>query len=355
VAVRFFRPADLQRGVRLASMGRYLPSHEVTNAQLIAEGAPLTEAEILQLCGIATRRRAAPDEATSDLAAHACRHALARAGRTAAEVDRLVLATVSPDYVSPSTACSVQTALGLSQVPAYDLTAACSGFLFALDAAARALCTGDHLVLAAAAEIRSRFVNPTDRATCALFGDGAAAAVVVEGPVGKGLLALGLASDGTGVRSVYVPAGGTREPASEKTVREGRHLIHMQDGPLVYLHAVEGMIDTAEALLKDSKLTWADVDLVVPHQPNRRLIDRLVRLARLDPEKVFINVDRLGNTAGAACPLALEEAISSGRAGEGARVLLVAAGAGYTAGAALLEVDGHLARACQPSPLRSAP
>ena len=339
MSLRIFRPAAFGRGVRLAGTGSYLPAREVTNAELVAAGAPLTDEEMVRLSGIRARRYAADDEATSDLAVHACRRALEAAGVAPEGVDRLILATVSPDHQSPSAACIAQKALGLGDAPAFDLTASCSGFLYALDVAARAVCTGDRAALACAADVRSRFLDPTDRATCALFGDGAGAALLVPGPPGRGLLSIGLLADGSGARSVYVPAGGSREPASAATVAARRHTIRMEEGPQVYLTAVEGMVATAEALLAAEGLSIDAIDLLVPHQPNRRILDRLARILKLPPEKLFINVERIGNVSGATCAIALDEALRSGRARPGMRILLLAAGAGYTAGAALLELE----------------
>jgi 3-oxoacyl-[acyl-carrier-protein] synthase-3 len=341
--VRVFAPGAMNRGVRVSATGSYLPARVVTNADLVAAGAPLSEDEIMRLAGIRTRHWASPDEATSDLAIAACRMVLARAGVAATDVDRLVLGTVSPDHTSPSAACIVQHALGMQHAPAFDVTASCSGFLYALDAAARAVATGDRHVLAVAADVRSRFLDIKDRATCALFGDGAGAALVSEGPVGEGLIAIGLLADGSGAKSVYVPAGGARAPANAETVRMQRHTIRMTEGPQVYLAAIEGMLETAEQLLREVRMTFADVQLVVPHQPNRRILDRLAKLARIDSEKIFVNVDRIGNVSGATCAIAFDEALRSGRVTKGDRVLLLAAGAGYTSGAALLVVDEKLA------------
>ena len=340
--MKFFLPARLGVGVRLRSVASYLPATILDNAAIVARGAPLSVEEITRLSGIETRRRAAPDEATSDLAIAAARTALERAGLEPAAVDRLILATTSPDRPVPATACVVQHALGLRTVPAYDLSAACSGFMFALDAAARAVATGDEVVLAIAAEIRSRFVSPTDRSTAALFGDGAAAALVESCPPGEGLLAIGLRTDGRGADTVHIPAGGSREPASAESVAAGRHTLVMSDGPQVYFSAVEGMVDTSRKLLAALDLSWDDIALVVPHQPNARLLNRLARVAGFAPEKLYVNVERLGNTSGAACPIALDEALASGRLRPGDKVALITAGAGYTAGAALLQVDEEL-------------
>lgn len=345
--LRVFQP----RGARIAATGAYLPSHQVSNEHLVHRGAPFTEEEIMRLTGIRVRHYAAPEEATSDLAAAACRVALARAGVTPGEVDRLLLATVSPDHLSPSAACVAQHTLGLGNAPAMDVTASCSGFLYALDYAARAADSGEK-VLAVAADIRSRFLDPTDRATCALFGDGAGAALVTPcAPEDQDRIhAIGLFADGSGAKSVYVPAGGSREPASEASVARRRHFIRMEEGPQVYLAAVEGMLATAEALLQKLGLGFGDVDLVVPHQPNRRILERLLRLARLPEEKLFVNVDHIGNVSGATCAIALDEALGKGRIRPGDKVLLLAAGAGYTAGAALFTAGEALVAATQRSP-----
>ncbi|MBL9037005.1 MAG: beta-ketoacyl-ACP synthase 3 [Archangium sp.] len=325
-------------GVQLAGTGAYLPADVRTNADLIARGCPLTDEEIVRLSGIRTRHVAAPHEATSDLATEAATRAMTTAGVTASQIDRLILGTVSPDHLTPSTACFVHARLGLGPIPAFDLTASCSAFLFALENAARAIATGDSCVLAVAADVRSRWLNPADRATSALFGDGAGAAVLRAGPLGQGLLGVGLAVDSAGVKSVYVPAGGSREPSTAETVAAGRHTIVMSEGPQVYLAAVEGMVETGVSLLKALGKTFDDVDLIVPHQPNRRILDRLARVGRFAPEKLFINVERIGNVSGATCAIALDEALRTGAAKPGMRVLLIAAGAGYTAGAALLQL-----------------
>ena len=355
MSLRIFEPGKLGRGVRLFSTGAYLPDRIVTNAELIALGAPLTDEEIVKLSGIRQRHWAAESEATSDLAVNACRIALGRAGLDPAAIDRLILATVSPDHSSPSAACIAQHALGLGSAPAFDVTASCSGFLYALDIAARGIATGDRYSVACAADVRSRFLDLTDRSTCALFGDGAGAAVLGPGSVGEGLLAIGLLADGSGAKSVYVPAGGSREPASAATVAGRRHFIRMEEGPQVYLAAVEGMLATAEALLSALGLTFADVDLIVPHQPNKRILDRLARLAKLRDDQLFINVETIGNVSGATCAIALEQALGSGRIQAGAKVLLLAAGAGYTAGAALLVADEALVIASTRPPSGTTP
>ncbi|MCA9616338.1 MAG: ketoacyl-ACP synthase III [Myxococcales bacterium] len=333
--MKILRPATFGRGVRLASVGSYLPSRRVSNDDLVAAGAPLDAEEMVRLSGVQARRWVADDEATSDLATHAARVAMTRAKVEAADVDRLVVATVSPDHLSPSAACFAHAALGLGEVPAHDLTASCSGFVYALELAARCVLTGDDAVLAVAADVRSRFLDPHDRATSALFGDGAASALVVPGAPGEGLVALGVAADGRGAKSVYVPSGGSRDPHGAS------RFIRMDEGPKVYLKAVEGMLGTAERLLDAEGLSFADVDHVVPHQPNRRILDRMARLAGIDASKIVIDIEERGNVSGASVGLALERTLVE-RARPGDRVLIVAAGAGYTAGAALLVVDEAL-------------
>jgi 3-oxoacyl-[acyl-carrier-protein] synthase-3 len=328
--------------VRILATGSYLPARTVSNRDLVEMGAPLSEDEMVRLCGVRTRRWVADGEATSDLAIAAARAALAGVGPEAGGVDRILLGTVSGDHSSPATACLVQHALGLGMVPACDLAAACSGFLYVLDASARAVETGGDHVLAIAADVRSRYLDVTDRATCALFGDGAGAAVLGPGPEGEGLLALGLVADGSGARSIYVPAGGSREPASAGSVAAGRHRIVMADGPQIYVHAVDGMLQVATRLLGDLGMSFADVDLLIPHQANYHVIKRLAWKAGLPLEKVWINVDRVGNISGATVAVGLDEAARSGKLRPGSRVLLVAAGAGYTGGAALYVMDEEL-------------
>lgn len=336
--MRLFVPGDIGRGIRILATGSYLPERQVSNADLVAAGAPLDDEEMVRLTGIHSRHWAAPEQATSDLAIAAARQALERADCSPEAVDRLVLATVSPDYPSPSTACLVHAGLSLGSAPAFDVAASCSGFLYALDVAARSVATGDERVLAVAAEIRSRYLDVEDRATCALFGDGAGAALLAPGPVGTGLIAIGLVADGAGAHSIYVPAGGTREPASAETVAARRHRLHMTDGPRIYVDAVNGMLHAAKTVLDRVGVAFADVDLVIPHQANLHILKRLAWKAKVPMDKVYVNIERVGNISGATCAVAFDEALIAGRIGPGSKVLFMAAGAGHTAGAALYEV-----------------
>lgn len=341
--VKVFKPGELGRGVAIRGTGSHLPARVVTNADLADMGAPLAPAEMEKLTGVRERRWVGEGEATSDLAAGAGRAALAMAGLAPAALERLVLATVSPDHPSPAAACATHAALGLPPIPAFDVAAACAGFVYALDLAARCVATGDAAVLAIAADVRSRWLDVTDRATCALFADGAGAAVLTPGPVGEGLVAVGTVADGAGARSIYVPAGGSREPASAASVAAGRHAITMTDGPKIYLEAVAGMLAVAHATLAACDLTFADIDLLVPHQANYHIVKRVAWKAGVPLARVACNIERVGNISGATTAVALDEALRAGRLGAGAKVLVVAAGAGYTAGAALIVVDAALA------------
>jgi 3-oxoacyl-[acyl-carrier-protein] synthase III len=324
-------------GIRFAGTGAYLPERIVTTDEIARrEGSPLTAAEITKMVGIDERRWAADHEATSDLAIAAGRMALLNANATM--VDRVLLSTSSGDYLSPATACIVQRGLSLAPAAASDVSAACAGFLFALDHAARALLTGDTRVLVVASDIRSRYVDPLDRATCALYGDGAGAAVLEHGPSGEGLLALYLAADGTDAETIYIPAGGSRKPASPSTLAEREHYLRIADGPRVFLTALEGMSKMADELLAATGHTLADIDLVVPHQPNRMILDRLCRYMRIPQTKMFVNVHRTGNLSSASMAVALHEAMQDERAKPGALIMLVGGGAGFCGGAALIRV-----------------
>ncbi len=345
--MRIFQPGSLGVGIALAGTGEHLPPRIVDNNALVALGAPLSPEEIVRLCGVERRHFVDDGTATSDLAVVAARAALSEAGLDAPDVHRLVLSTSSPDQPTPSTACRLHGLLGLGAVPAVDVNAACSGFLFALDIAARAIATGDDNALVVAADIRSRFVDVRDRATCALFGDGAGAAVLARGPVGRGLIAVGTLADGRVFDAVGIPAGGSREPASAATVAAGRHTLQMKDGPAVYFAAVEGMATAATTLLRACGLGPDDVDVWVPHQANKRMLERMMRLLEVPVERAMVCVHETGNMSSASTAVALHRArlgpipsvgIALRDAGtrDHVRVLLVAAGAGYTAGAALL-------------------
>lgn len=317
-------------GAWLEATASYLPEARVTTASLAAAiGADASELE--RLTGVVERRVAAPDEATSDLLVAALSPIVTP------EIDRLIVATVTPDHPSPATAPLVQHRLGLPHIPAFDLSAACAGFVYALDTAARAVVTGDRAVLVGAAECRVRTLTRATPGVRVLFGDGAAGARVGSSPSGLRLIATGLGADGSGHAAVRVEAGGSRLPTSEATVAAGLHALRMDDGAHVFMKATESFVALADDFLGALGLGLPDIALVVPHQPNVRILERMARLLRLPRERLVITGDRLGNVGGASAAIALDLAAREGRIAPGDKVLLLTAGAGYTAGAALLE------------------
>lgn len=321
-------------GVALWGTGHHLPERVVSTAEL---GIPK---EIVALTGVQTRHVAPPDQATSDLVIAACRRAIV--GIDPEQIDRVLVATVTPDHPSPATAPLVQHGLGLAPVPALDLGGACAGFVLGLELAARCVLTGDRAVLVGAGECRFRTVVEAAPGVRVLFGDGAGAAVVGAasgaGPSALHLRAVVSGADGRGHGAVRVPAGGSRRPTSAETVAAGEHTLWIEDGPHVFYEAVEGLVDIGRALMGPLGLRPGDLDLIVPHQANVKILDRVIRILGLPRERVAVEVDRIGNIGGASAAIVLDRALRARRLPPGARVMLLTAGAGYTAGAALLEV-----------------
>lgn len=329
--------AGIYPGVYLAGLGHYLPDRVVSNAELIAAGGlPVDTAWIQRRIGVERRHVAAPDQSTSDLALAAAKRALADAGLGPEALDAIILSTISPDHPSPATACAVQAGLGISGCPAYDLTAACSGFVYALDAGARQILTGARQVLVISAEIRSRFVDPRDPGMAPIFGDAAAAVLLTSAPPGSRLAGIETFADGAGYHSVYIPAGGARLPASPKTVAAREHFLRMPQGEKVFFEVVEGMTSQTELFLEKMGVTMDQIDFVVPHQANLSILNEVARRLALPPGKMLINLPEVGNTSSAAIPLALSQLRAQIPAGS--KVLLVAAGAGHTMGLALLQM-----------------
>jgi 3-oxoacyl-[acyl-carrier-protein] synthase-3 len=291
---------------------------------------------IVSRTGIRERRIAAEGEFTSDLATRAAERALTMAGVRAEEIDLVVVGTITGDFPWPATACLVQKNLGAAGAAAFDVSAACSGFVYALDAAVRRIETGaSKKVLAIGAEVLSRAVDWEDRNTCILFGDGAGA-VVLEGQEGEhGVLSTHLHADGSYWELLYQPGFGSRYPASEAGIKERLPFLKMQ-GNEVFKVAVRSLSDVAQEALVANGMTTADVDLFIPHQANRRILEATAKRLRLRDEQVYINVDRFGNTSVASIPLALDEANRAGRVKDGDIVLLDAFGGGFTWASALL-------------------
>lgn len=324
-----------RRYATIAGVGSCVPDRVITNADL-EKMVDTTDEWIRTRTGIRERRVVAGDQATSDLAVEAARRALAEARLDPADLDLIIVATVTPDMPFPATACIVQNRLGATRAAALDLETACSGFVYGLATGAQFIESGLYNnVLVIGAETLSKIVDWTDRRTCVLLGDGAGAAVLQPAAEpDQGLLAFHLGADGGGADLLKQPAGGSRMPASEETVRSGLHYVYM-NGREVFKFAVKVMGEAAQAALDKCGLSFADVDYYIPHQANYRIIESSARRFGLPMERVFVNIDRYGNTSSASIPVALDEALTEGRIRPGDLVLLVAFGGGLTWGAAV--------------------
>jgi 3-oxoacyl-[acyl-carrier-protein] synthase-3 len=321
---------------KITSIGRHIPARVLTNADL--EKLVDTNDEWIQTrVGISERHIAAPDIATSDLATLAAKDALERRGIAATELDAIIVCTVTPDMMFPSTACIVQDHLGAHNAWGFDLVAACSGFVYGLTTASSLIAAGTHKkVLVIGADTMSRIIDYQDRATCVLFGDGAGAFLLEPAEDGEdaGFVDFFGEIDGSGGRYLYMPAGGSRVPASTETVAGRMHYVH-QEGQQVFKYAVRKMYEMTTTLLERNNLTTADIDILIPHQANRRIIDATMERLDLPPEKVMVNIGRYGNTTAGTIPLATCDAFDEGRLRKGGLVMFAAVGAGYTAGASL--------------------
>jgi 3-oxoacyl-[acyl-carrier-protein] synthase III len=314
----------------VVSTGRYSPPNVVTNHDLEAK-IETSDEWIRTRTGIHERRIADAATGAADMGANAARVALERAGLAAGDVDLILVSTATPDRLLPSTACDIQALLGASNAGAYDFATACSGFLYGLSMAEGHIVTGQaETVLVICTEKMSAIVDWTDRATCVLFGDGAGAAVVrrADGD-GRGILSGFMRSDGTLAELLYRPGGGARFPLDIAVLNERTHFVKMA-GPEVFKAAVRSMCEAADQAMKRAGVTAEEIDLLVPHQANIRIIESTARYAGMPMEKVFVNVDRYGNMSSASIPVALDEAIEQGRAKAGDLVLMVAFGAGFT-------------------------
>ncbi len=323
--------------VIIAGVGSYAPQRILTNEDL-SKMVDTSDEWIRTRSGIRERHIAADDEATSDLAINAAKPAMLDAGVTAGEIDLLIIATATPDYPLPSTACVVQHKLGIPpHATCFDISAACSGFLYATEIAFGQLQTGRYkCALVIGAEKLSSIVDWTDRTHCVLFGDGAGAAVLKKVPQpGIGIIGTDLGADGEMLEMLYTPAGGSRCPASAKTVAEGGHFLHMK-GKEVFKSAVRVMETVAREMVEQHHLTFDQINLVIPHQANIRIIESLANSLGVPMDRVYVNLDRYGNTSAASIPLALDEARRAGRIKPGDYTLLVAFGAGLTYGSTLI-------------------
>jgi len=320
----------------IAGTGHALPPGVLTNADL-EKIVETTDEWITSRTGIKERHKAAPEEYTSQFATAAARQALGRAKVDPADLDLIICATVCPDMTLPSTAVFIQSQLGAKRAAAFDLTAACSGFLYALTIADQFIRTGVHRhILIIGAELLTRYVDYTDRGTCVIFGDGAGAAVVTRSDDDRrGVLAARIQSDGDYADFLYTPGGGTRYPASPESINQRLHFIKMRGNELFKV-AVRSMEEISRQVLDQAKMTPSDIDLLVPHQANQRITDAVADRLAMPAEKVYSNIARIGNTSSASIPICLDELATAGKLHPGMIVMLTAFGAGATWGSVLL-------------------
>jgi 3-oxoacyl-[acyl-carrier-protein] synthase-3 len=316
--------------------GHYVPSRVLTNQEL-EKTVDTTDEWIVSRTGIRERRIAAEGEHVSDMATEAGKKALQAAGLKATELDVIIVATLTPDYVWPASACLVQRKLGALQASAFDISAACSGFVYALSVADGMISSGAaQKILVIGAEKLSSVIDWSDRNTCVLFGDGAGAAVLgPSGPHGK-ILGLHLGADGNAVELLYQPGGGTVCPASEASVAQRQHFLKM-NGKDVFKFAVKVMGEAAERAIQKAGLSNDQIALFIPHQANIRIIEAASKRLGLPMDKVFVNIDKYGNTSAASVGIALDEAQAQGRIKRGDKVVLVAFGAGLTWASAVIQ------------------
>ena len=318
----------------IAGTGRGLPAYAMSNADFAGIGIETSHEWIVERTGIHQRYIAKNGESVRSMSAEAARQAMQRAGVHAGDIDLIVVGTATPDRLLPSSAVDIQAELGASRAAAFDISAACSGFLYGLQVAEGMMAAnGYETVLVIGVEKLSSAVDWTDRTTCILFGDGAGAAILKRarqhGPAGRGILSSYMRSDGTLGDLLQRVGGGAASPFCDAVLADRSFYISM-NGREVFKHAVRSMSDAASRALDGAKLTSADIDVMIPHQANIRIIEATAKHANIPMDKVFVNVDRFGNTSAASVPIALDEAIEQGRIKDGTTVLLVAFGAGFT-------------------------
>jgi len=324
--------------IRFAGTGSYMPEQVVSNADFEAY-LDTSDAWIRTRTGIRERRRSADDEPTSVLAKHAAARAIEDAKLEPSDVDLVICATATPDFLFPSTASIVQGEIGATRAGAFDISAACAGFMHATAVASGLISSGvSKTALVIGAERLTRFVDMEDRSTAVIFGDGAGAAVLTRSHnPEQSVLYCDLGCDGTRTREIWLPAGGSRYPASENTVAERLHYMKMR-GRDVYKFAVGKMQEAIDAALEAAGLTAGDLKLVIPHQSNLRIIESVRAKMDLPIDKFAVNIDRYGNTSAASVPVALDEARRTGRVRSGDRVLMIALGAGLTWGTIIIQL-----------------
>src|SRR6184192_1705065 len=324
------------RTCSITSVGSYVPCKVLTNSDL-EKMVETSDEWITSRTGIKERRICCADEFTSDLAARAAMRAIQKAGISPGEIDLIIVATITPDMPFPSTACLVQHKIGARRAAAFDLEAACSGFIYALEIAQQFIMSRTYdTVLVIGAEKLSSIVDWEDRNTCVLFGDGAGAAVLQNRPNTHGLLTAVMGADGRKAELLFMPGGGSRCPASADSVASRLHYLRME-GKETFKNAVQAMQTAAEEALRRCELDISRIKCIIPHQANRRIIDAVGERLGAKPEQLFVNLHKYGNTSAASVAIALDEAVHSGRISRGDLILLVVFGAGLTWGAAVIE------------------
>jgi 3-oxoacyl-[acyl-carrier-protein] synthase-3 len=315
--------------IKITSLGVYIPPRILTNADL-EKMVETSDEWIVTRTGIRKRHLADDSQATSDLCIEAARSALEQAALTVEDIDLILVATSSPDTLFPSTACWVQKGLGAVEIPAFDLSAGCTGFLYGLIVAESLILNrACRRILLIGGELLSKITNWEDRSTCVLFGDAAGAAILEESQDDSGILSSYWRADGSLAELLYLPGGGTRLPASEETVKKRLHFISMK-GNEVFKHAVRRMGEAALEALKIAGLKLEDINHFIPHQANIRIIEATGERLKMPPEKVYTNIDRYGNVSVASIPICLEELRAQGKLKKGDIILMDAFGAGFT-------------------------
>lgn len=325
--------ANLVRA-KISALGTYVPPRLLTNADL-EKMVETSNQWIMERTGIRQRHIVDKGMATSDLAIEAAKGALKERGIQGSDIEAVFVGTVTPDMLFPATACIVQDKIGATGAWGYDISAACSGFVYALQTAVKFVESGAHKrVMAIGADVMSSIINYEDRATCVIFGDGAGAVIVEPATDDNYFIDFTHEVDGSGACSLFMPAGGSRNPASHETVDKKMHYVH-QDGGAVFKYAVRKMAEASETILKRNGFTGKDVALFVPHQANRRIIMSAAERLGLNEDRIIINIDEFGNTTAGTIPLAMESARQQGRLKKGDLVLAASVGAGFTVGATL--------------------
>ncbi len=321
---------------KISALGTYVPPRLLTNSDL-EQMVDTNNEWIMSRVGIRERHIVEKGVASSDLAVAAASKALAQRGMDASEIEAIIVGTVTPDMLFPSTACIVQNKLGAKGAWGFDLSAACSAFVYSIQVAAQFIASGKHQrVMAIGADVMSSIIDYTDRATCVIFGDGAGAAILEPAmDDSEGLIDFIHEVDGSGGQFLYMPGGGSLHPASRDTVEKKMHYVH-QDGQQVFKFAVRKQTELCSKLLERNGLKGSDIDVFIPHQANLRIINATAERLELRPESVVVNIDRYGNTTAGTIPLAMNTAMEQGRLKKGSLVLLASVGAGFTIGSTLL-------------------